>query len=431
MRKILAVSLVFCLASSSLLECAAAAGPFPAVAPLPQDYPSNDAFSPEQMDNLVAPIALYPDPLLAQVLLASTFVDQVDEAARFLRANYDPQYIDSQPWDVSVKAVAHYPSVLYMMADKIDWTTALGQAYVNQSSDVMRSIQRLRRMAYAQGNLVTTPQQQVIVEPEYIQVVPAQPRVVYVPVYDPGVVYVQRRPFWGTVLITFGAGLMIGAWLNHDCDWRSDRVYYHGWRGGGWVGRSRPVVNITNVYVNNNYTNININRTVVRREVNYNTINRYNSVHRDVRYDNLPRGRAVGNPHFQVNNKIIDRNINTNDPKFNRFRGYQDNSKGNRPGPAYSRVDRPAPAPPLARPVSSPGPHAFGRSEGGFDARSSSSRGQFSRMEANRPSRTPPGQASASRPDRGGSDRGRSNQENRGGGKADKGRSDRPSKERK
>src|ERR1044072_7948698 len=101
--------------------------------------------SAEQMDTLLAPIALYPDPLLAQVFPASTFVDQVDQAARWLRSNKDnPAKIDSQSWDVSVKSVGHYPQVIYMMSDKLDWTTALGQAYVNQSTDVLTSVQRLR-----------------------------------------------------------------------------------------------------------------------------------------------------------------------------------------------------------------------------------------------------------------------------------------------
>src|SRR5579864_3219662 len=85
-------------------------------------------FSDDQLDNLLAPIALYPDPLLAQVLVAATFPDQIDDAARFVRADLDPDAIDYQSWDVSVKAVAHYPAVIQMMSDKLDWTVALGQA---------------------------------------------------------------------------------------------------------------------------------------------------------------------------------------------------------------------------------------------------------------------------------------------------------------
>ncbi len=94
-----------------------------------------ESFSPEQLDNLLSPIALYPDPLLAQLLVAATFPDQVEEAARWVRGS-GQEGVDDQNWDVSVKAVAHYPTVIEMMADKIDWTTSLGQAYVNQSTDV-------------------------------------------------------------------------------------------------------------------------------------------------------------------------------------------------------------------------------------------------------------------------------------------------------
>ena len=93
-------------------------------------------FSTEQLDNLLAPIALYPDPILAQVLVAATFPEQVDIAAKYVRAN-GTRGIDDQAWDVSVKSVAHYPPVLNMLADRDDWTTALGQAYANQSGDVM------------------------------------------------------------------------------------------------------------------------------------------------------------------------------------------------------------------------------------------------------------------------------------------------------
>jgi hypothetical protein len=90
--------------------------------------------SAEQLDNLLASIALYPDPLLAQLLPASTFVEQIDEAARWLRANpNNTAGVDTQSWDVSVKSIGHYPQVVYMMAEKLDWTTALGQSYINQS----------------------------------------------------------------------------------------------------------------------------------------------------------------------------------------------------------------------------------------------------------------------------------------------------------
>ena len=163
MGKILAVSLVIFVAISSSLARA-------------QDYWHYQPFSPDQLDNLLAPIALYPDPLLAQVLIAATFPDQIDEAARFVRDSPNSDYVDRLPWDVSVRAVAHYPTVLAMMADKLDWTTALGQAYVNQSTDVMASIQRLRAWARAAGNLYDTPELQVVYVGGEILLWPAQPQ---------------------------------------------------------------------------------------------------------------------------------------------------------------------------------------------------------------------------------------------------------------
>src|SRR5688572_11726510 len=153
-------------------------------------YDPQVAYSAEQLDNLVAPIALYPDPILAQALIAATFPDQIQLAARHVRA-HGTRNIDEQPWDVSVKSIAHYPPVLNLLADREDWTTALGQAYAEQSGEVMDAVQRLRAMARAQGNLESTSQQTVIVEPRVIRIVPASPRYIYVPTYDPYYVYYQ------------------------------------------------------------------------------------------------------------------------------------------------------------------------------------------------------------------------------------------------
>jgi hypothetical protein len=291
------------------------------------------------MDNLLAPIALYPDPLLAQVLPASTFVDQVDQAARWLRSNNNnPAKIDSQKWDVSVKSVGHYPQVIYMMSDKLDWTTALGQAYVNQSTDVLTSVQRLRARAKAAGYLVTTPQQVVIVEKEVIKVVPAQPQVIYVPTYNPQVVYVQPTgPSTGTVVaaaaITFGVGLAIGAWLNNDCNWYSHTVYYHGWHGVGWISTSSHYVHVNSVYVNRSYSTVHVNTAVVNRNVNYNNVNHYSSVNRNVNYNNVNVNNVnrnnvnVNNVNTNnvnrnnVNNNNLNRNINTSNQNLDQYRG--------------------------------------------------------------------------------------------------------------
>src|ERR1044071_1835659 len=220
MRRTITLCLLSCLIANVTLAARAATRRGNTI-DVPGAMVPEGGLSAEQMDNLLAPIALYPDPLLAQVFPASTFVDQIDQAARWLRSNNNnPAKIDSQPWDVSVKSVVHYPQVVYMMSDKLDWTTALGQAYVNQSTDVLTSVQRLRARAKSAGHLASTPQQVVIVEGEVIKIVPAQPQVIYVPTYNPQVVYVQSGPSTGTVAataaISFGVGLAIGAWLNND-----------------------------------------------------------------------------------------------------------------------------------------------------------------------------------------------------------------------
>jgi Protein of unknown function (DUF3300) len=432
MGKPLAVLLVVYLAAVEVLSGVVGSTRNPLAAATAQAQESSwRDFSPDQLDNLLAPIALYPDPLLAQVLPAATFVDQVDEAARWMRAYNNTNAIDDQPWDVSVKAVAHYPSVLYMMSDQIDWTISLGQAYVYQSTDVMTSIQRLRALAYSAGNLVTNQQQQVIMDGNYIRIDPFQPRFIYVPTYDPNIVYVRRSSFFGGVnpasIISFGVGLAIGAWLNSDWDWPGHRVYYHGWQGGGWIARSRPNVRITNVYVNNNYRNIQINRNVVQRSVNYNNLDRYSSVHRDVNYNNLARSKTEKPASPSASNNIIRRNVDVTDPRIDTYRGHrpaqQPVTQANKPpaaptGPAPStrREERPPAAQPkpaptqqgkppqIALPVPQPEPRevqrpassVFGGTRGGLDPQATSQRGQVSRQRANQPAPKPP--ASVSQP---------------------------------
>lgn len=231
------------------------------------DMPAGDTlFTADELHDLLAPIALYPDPLIAQILPAATFIEQVDEATRYVRQYGKDARVDDQPWDVSVKAVAHYPDVLFMMDQKHDWTVSLGQAFVNQQQDVMDAIQRLRVEAQAANNLVSTPQQQVVDEGGTISIVPAVPDVIYIPQYDPLVVYVEQ-PYPSYGFVTFGAGFTIGVWLNRDCDWHRRRVYYHGWRGSGWIGRARPHVHDRNhIYINNRFSVINVNRRVMQHD---------------------------------------------------------------------------------------------------------------------------------------------------------------------
>ncbi|MDM7921895.1 MAG: DUF3300 domain-containing protein [Pyrinomonadaceae bacterium] len=306
------------------------------------DRSVSELLSAEQIDNLMAPIALYPDPLLAQMLPASTFVDQIDKAARYLRSHNNQSVgVDDQDWAISVKSIAHYPDVVYKMNEKLDWTTAVGQAYVTQPADVFNSIQRLRKKAKEFGYLKTTPQQTVVVEKEAIKIVPAQPQYIYVPQYNPQVVYVEAPssgPSTGEVIaataIAFTSGLLIGAWLNNDCDWYGHTVYYHGWHGVGWVSHSATVVRWHNsYYVNPRYTAVHYNTAVVNRSVNFNNINVYTNVSRNINYNNVSRNRVnvnnvnvnnVGTANVtrnNVSNANLNRNINSNVVSNNAYRG--------------------------------------------------------------------------------------------------------------
>lgn len=431
MRKTFTALLMFSIAACALLfgtvACATdypaapiypAASTYPVVPTTSQETPEA-LFSAAQLDNLVAPIALYPDPLLAQVVVAATFPDQIDEAARFLRAGASSRAIDTQPWDVSVKAVAHYPTVLYMMADSLDWTTSLGQAYVDQSTDVMTAVQRLRARARSAGYLVTTPQMEVVVENSYVSLWPVYPGTLYVPVYDPALVFYYHSGYRVGPVISFGTGFAIGAWLNYDFDWHRHRVYYHGWTSRrGWVHRYRPHVHVRNVYVNKRYSQIRINRTVVHHRVNYRALDRYNAVHRGIRYDNVRRGRSrvetrgirrergAHGERREVPNKVIRRNFNPDDPRIGINRGRQLGRRPVRPSPRREmrpaprqrrpgpRIEtRPAPRQrqPRSRVKRSPSRQMQRREESvfrgnrsGIDPRAARQRGQSSRRQAER-----------------------------------------------
>jgi hypothetical protein len=224
-------------------------------APLPQQQPAAQPLSAQQLDQLVAPIALYPDNLLGQILTASTYPLETVMAARWSSANPNVKgqrledAMQQQSWDPSVKSLTAVPQVLAMMNDKLDWTQALGDAYLSQPDDVAAAVQRLRLKADASGNLQASSQQRVrrvrapqpiIIdgrpEPEYIVIEPVDPDVVYVPIYDPFVVYgpwaypAYRPFFWyppGYVavgVIGFGAPLVVGAALWAHYNWESRHV---------------------------------------------------------------------------------------------------------------------------------------------------------------------------------------------------------------
>jgi len=156
---------------------------------------SGTAYSQDEFDQLLAPIALYPDQLLSQVLIAATYPLEVVEAARFARQNPDlqgealDQALETKSWDPSVKSLTAFPQVLAMMDEGLDWMQRLGDAFLADEQRVMDTVQSLRRRAQAAGNLASTPQQSVSDRDNEITIAPAQPDVIYVPVYDPFVIY--------------------------------------------------------------------------------------------------------------------------------------------------------------------------------------------------------------------------------------------------
>jgi len=200
--------------------------------------------TPEQLQQLVAPIALYPDSLVAQILAASTFPEQVVEADRWVQAHSDlkgedlGKAVDQQPWDPSVKALTAFPSVLGNMDKNLSWASSLGDAYYNQEQDVMDAVQVMRQKAEESGNLKTTPQQTVTTQGSTVIIQPADPEVVYVPAYDPWVVYggpIVAWPGWypypgiwyGGPYLSFGVGFGVGFFGGYGWGW-------HHWGGFDW-----------------------------------------------------------------------------------------------------------------------------------------------------------------------------------------------------
>jgi hypothetical protein len=196
------------------------------------------------VDQLVAPVALYPDPLLSLVLPASTFPDQVQQAAAYLQQGGSPDQLGSMGWDSSVQGLAHYPSVIEWMGSNADWTSQLGGAFASQPDQVMDAVQDLRRRAQAVGTLVDTPQQRILSYNGEIEIVPAQDQTIYVPQYDPSVVFVQQPPgFYAASYFAWSQPYPAGVWLTFDFDWRDHAVWQGDWydyqrRNGGW---SHPV----------------------------------------------------------------------------------------------------------------------------------------------------------------------------------------------
>ena len=216
---------------------AAYAGPVPTPPQAPPPVPAAPASN--ALDPVLAPIALYPDPLIALILPASTVPGDISAAAAYQVQYGDTTRIDGQPWDPSVRALAHYPTVISWMADNMAWTQALGSAFSASPGEVMDSIQSLRARALAAGTLQSTPQVQVITDDDSIEILPAQPDAVYVPAYDPQVVY-SEEPYYnyGGPFINYGEPYPEGVWLSFGFDWHHHRVwqgYNQSWHDhGGW-----------------------------------------------------------------------------------------------------------------------------------------------------------------------------------------------------
>lgn len=198
----------------------------------------------EELDELLGPIALYPDPLLAALLPAATQPADIVLAVRFLNNGGNPDLIEEQAWPESIKAVAHYPDVIRWLDENLEWTTQVGRCFLIQPVDVMEAIQRLRRYAREQGNLETTPLHIVEVDEDggEIDILPADPDYFYVPIYQPD--YVYKRPAAGAIgsYVSFGSGRRVGQWFNHDWDWRNRRVVTWGkdrFRPRTWWAQSR------------------------------------------------------------------------------------------------------------------------------------------------------------------------------------------------
>ncbi len=257
-------SLILLLAMAGLNVSASQDGPPPPQAPPGAPAPPYTQGTPEQLQQLVAPIALYPDSLVAQILAAATFPEQVVEADRWVQEHKDlqgaalGQAADRQPWDASVKALTAFPSVLGNMDKNLSWTSSLGDAYYNQQQDVMDAVQAMRQRAQGAGDLKSTPQQVVTDQGSQIAIQPANPEVVYVPAYDPWMVYgdpIMAWPGWypypgiwfGGPYLSFGPGFGIGffggfgwGWNHWGFNWGGRYATYG---GGRYYSRSSTFYN--------------------------------------------------------------------------------------------------------------------------------------------------------------------------------------------
>jgi uncharacterized membrane protein YgcG len=226
-------------------------------------------FKQEELDQILAPIALYPDSLVSQILIASTYPLEIVQADRFAKQNSSlkgdalTKALEAQSWDPSVKSLVNFPQVVTMMSEKLDWTQKLGDAFLAQEKGVMDTIQSLRAKAQAAGNLKTTKEQKVIVQEKIIIIEAASPQVVYVPTYNPTVVYgawpyPAYPPYYyyppgyvaATSAFVFASGVALGA------------AWGYAWGSTNWNGGNVKYNYNQNVTINNN-----INRNVYAQQL--------------------------------------------------------------------------------------------------------------------------------------------------------------------
>jgi len=253
-----------CLQGGCASEAAQAETQPPAPAePLSASLPQPSV---QELDQLVAPIALYPDALVAQILAAATYPTEIVEADRWLQQHPDlkgdalAKAVDAQSWDPGVKALTQFPGLLGMMDKNLSWTSSLGQAYVNGQQDVLAAVQVMRQRAQQAGNLKSTPQESVTTQGNTIVIDPANPQVVYVPQYDPWVVYggpLEFYPGWIGVPgfffdgpgIGFGVGIGIGLFGGFGWGWHH---WGTDWHGRGLIHGDHPYFSHSREFGNHN-----------------------------------------------------------------------------------------------------------------------------------------------------------------------------------
>ena len=261
--------------------------------------------SAQELQQLVAPIALYPDALVAQILAASTYPTEIVEADRWIQNHPNvkgeelAKEVDKQSWDPSVKALTQFPSVLENMDKNLSWTSSLGDAYANQQQNVTEAVQTLRQQANKNGHLDSNEQEKVVTQGNTIVIEPANPEVVYVPQYDPWLVYgapIVAYPGWYPEPGIFLAGVGIGFGLGFGVGYFGG--FGWGWHHWGYDWHGRSVIYNHNTYISHSRTIINRNN-FSHNNFNHNNFSHSNFNHANANHGNAFHGGASSSFHAQ------------------------------------------------------------------------------------------------------------------------------------